>query len=436
MWVAVCAAILGACGDDGDGGGGGDGGPDDGGAPADAEVGTVTVSVRDDNDEPAEGALAIFADADGNLVDEVTTDAAGVATARMAAGGSVTVIRTFSDSFSVASTYLDLWPDASIVSQFKNGMKPREEVAIAYPGVGNPIDYRVVVGCYPDFGGNGVRMTTELDVSMTVDSRCGDDFDVLVIARRNGLPTQSLLGTSVSRPSVSLAGMTYTDNAPLTATFTDIPDVGGNDIAAALRAWFRQGVLNTTPIASGNLAAGSITFDAPTLANHAVDLFMVRPDAGAQYYFERLAPGAIGLTRSLAGRIQPWVIVPAVDLDARTVGWTEVAPVGVVPPQAVFVQLRYNGGRAAIWNVIAPASRIEDGPGAGMRTLQLPDVPGDRQFEPKPGDQLMSMQVETVRADDAAVDAVRGVIEPALSYDLDFFRAPEITFFSLAGAAM
>jgi hypothetical protein len=219
----VCILTLAACGgggadpDAGDGDGDGDAAQSDAdpaladAAPfPDAAPGPVLVRVLDDAGDPLPGVTVVFHQADGAVLAEETTDAAGEAGYTDPPGGAMATILTESGStpqLRIQTIVGIEGGDVIVVGTPAAPVEPTLDVRVDYPGSFGAADiYLADLGC--EFFGVA---NPDLIVTTAVGERClgsDDDFDVLAVARDN--------------PSTHLAYATLRDVAQAGSGPTDL----------------------------------------------------------------------------------------------------------------------------------------------------------------------------------------------------------------------
>jgi hypothetical protein len=352
---------------------------------------TVSILVRDPQQNPVQGATVVFAGADGALVDELMTGADGIAATEMEPGGSATVIRPATPFGEVwVTTYLDLWPDARPISQHQPNPAMREVmVEWEAPGVSFTA-FEVYASC----GARGVPdgPTTAM---IFVSEEC-TDIDVVVIARdptAGQTPVAAVAGP-ISGSDVSIPAASWAPVRAVAGTVVNLPS-NASSMSATLTGG-RSSTLNGAYLSFGTLQPdGAIDpeWQAPQDVNLEAQLAFLQQgtdptDFGAVLVYDRLAPGAAAYQRDLGDAFLPWFAAPTTDLAMRQITWPLEMPVGptVAMPNVMDLHLKYaRGAQKFRWNVIATGSRL-DAPDSNTRSFALPEIPGDREFEPREGD--------------------------------------------------
>ena len=203
-----------------------DGAPD---AAPDAPAGAVTITVTKSG-AAASGVTVYFLNADDSVVSATMTDANGVASAVMAAGGSVTVVEPFlavgRNPPDELSTFLGVQPgdhlhlDGATFGQF----------VVTYTGPRstntNAVSYSVFSPCLINGSTNGVNLGSAGSAQLNLNL-CGATTDFVEIAYdASGNPLEYMRATGVAvtpNGTVDLTAQTYTAVTPKTYTYTNVP---------------------------------------------------------------------------------------------------------------------------------------------------------------------------------------------------------------------
>lgn len=432
--LALGIALACGCGDDGGGGGDADAGErDDAGSDPDASAATtVRVTALDDAGAAEVGVQVLFLAADGSLVLDTITDSAGQASAEMLPGGSATLIRARSAEFFGVTTFLDLPPNADVVSRpfIDEEFTP---VNVSWPQEPNSNLYRVFADCptgNPGTGGRGVQ-TADLSVVLQVRTDCADDFTVLVKAENGmGLAPQTLSAGGQSAPTAVLTG-DYNNIQALPIAVTGIPVDLAGPIGFAGAAWY-AGALPQTEFLSASASldgAGTGSFNAALGAGRAIQMLMSNA-TGSQVRLDRLDAGVNELDVNLDGEMLPW-FVGTVEFDqaTRELAWLQEDPVGstAAVPSLVMAQIEYRRSPISIhWHVIAPGTSLVDGSIADQKVLRFPDLPGELPFEPLEGDSFGQDLITLFAVNPEAVNGAYNVLEPHRGR-LDLFGVEGLT---------
>ncbi len=409
--------------------------------PIDAPMGdtvssTVTIEVRDRIGGPLAAALVVFADPAGGPLVEMPTGADGKATADVPPGSSATVIRmvprvaplTGSDLH--ASTYLDLWPGAHIISQAEIDQRTRTvtfEIAAAPNGAST---FSVYTSC------TGVLTMSTPTIAVQVPMRC-PLFDAIITASSATNPTPSFAAVIPAQtgPSVVVPTGAFKALRSVSGTVTGLPANAGSRIVSA-SGWATPGL----PTSSRALAA------APVDATGTVPPLVVPMDAGlqtqlavayqatpgipplAQAVIERVPVNATAINRDYNSTLIQWVGNPVFDVATRRLTWPFVMPTMTTPAAPTFfaavVTYNHDPNMSSIWRIIGDASRITTT--GTQQSITYPDVPGMRNFEPISSDVVANTETITLfGVEPDAAHEVREILEPA-GADLGHFKIPAL----------
>ncbi len=403
--------------------------------PDDAQVSpaAITIDVRDNVGGPVPGALVVFADASGQLVADRITGNDGIAVIEMEPGGSATVVRKPTGSLvTYATTYLSLWSGARIVSQIDIDKRERA-VTIKWAPLPGAASYEVRTSCSD---GVVVPTTDQPTAVVMVPVRC-PTFDVIVHA---GAAT-----SSVTPPSVVLGGQTgdvvmpddWKNSTAIPLTLKGRPSNVGM-VAGVLGGWITPQVPSTAPFSNTivNNTGSAPPWTAPTGINLMATMLFGAPDVPGtgQLVIDRLPAGATSYPRDFNGALLAWPGNATFDGQTRTLRWATTAPADVMigVPSLAYAVLRYTRANLDVeWRIIAPGTAIQNTFEGGVpgASFVLPDVPGDRAFEPRAGDTLSADDITLLQVEDAALRGVIEILEPP---GPDLFTVPELRHLTVA----
>lgn len=407
--------------------------------PIDAPMGDgaasrVTIEVRDERGGPLTAALVVFADSAGAQIAEMPTGPDGKATVDLPPGGSATVIRTVQRKGTAggmdlhASTYLDLWPGAHIISQAELDERTRAVTVQLSPPTGTNT-FHVYTSC------TGFVMATTPVVTVEVPLRC-PMFDAFVIA------------TNPTNPNVSFSAVVPAQTGPSVAmpsnTFKAWSNASGALLGLPGNAAGRT--LNLVPWATPALAAPNrpLAVVTPT-ASGSTGGFMFPIEAGIQTQLvvtHQPVPGAPGFTQVVADRfpalttalnrdynstLLQWAGRPTFDIGSRRMSWPFVMPTTTTPTSPTFfaanVTYNHDPNMGVIWRIVGDASRITTS--GTTQSITYPDVPGMRAFEPIAADVAASPVITLFGTEPAAERDLRQLLEPE-GADFGYFKIPTL----------
>jgi hypothetical protein len=387
-------------------------------APADADDSAVTVEVLDRTGAALPSAVVVFADRSNTLIDEKVTGPDGIASSVVPPGGSATAIRSGvgagGGNVLYATTYLDVWPGAHLVAQSEVNTLTRQ-VHVTWQPMDTANQYEIRTSCgTPPINVPGGLF--ELDIPVPV--HC-PTFDVIVHAGPASSTNPPSLAAALGGQTASSVVMPmFQQPVPVMATIAGRP-TNAAMLGVSLAGWITPMVPATAPFTSTSLtqANPTITLYAPKGVNLTAQVFIGNADPALANYgqvvIERLPAMATSYTRNLNGIVIPWVGNATYEPASRSLRWQISTPQGVTvaTPNVVMADVGFTRGMNRVsWRVIAPGSYVTTSVEGGVTVarLALPDIPGDRVFEPMTGDVIDLDDAITVHVDDAAV---HGVIE-------------------------
>jgi len=404
-------------------------------APSDSSNGTrVTIEVRDRTGGPLAAALVVFADSAGAQIAETPTGADGLASVDMEPGGSATVIRTVPRPTGQtgmdlhASTYLDLWPGAHIISQAEIDQRTRTVTFELMPPP-NTSKFTVYTSC------DGFTPTTSLLVTVLVPMRC-PTFDVIISAGTptNPNPTFAAVLPAQTGSSIVVTPAMFKPIRSLSGLLTGVPS------NAAARTFNVSGWVTPT-LASGNRPFTSATpppsgaigpLVVPMDAGLQTQLIVAhQPVAGGpmfqQMVVDRIPATSTVLDRNYNSMLVPWIGAPTFDVTTRRLAWPFYVPMSTTPTSPTFfaasVTYSHDPNTSTIWRIVGDASRITTA--GAMQSITYPDVPGMRMFEPISNDVVATNVITLFGVEAAAARDVRQILEPEGS-DFGYFKVPDL----------
>ncbi len=404
--------------------------------PGDTMSNMVTIEVRDRTGGPLAAALVVFADPAGAQIAEMQTGADGKAIADVPAGGSATVIRMVprpppgASTDLHASTYLDLWPGAHIISAAEIDQRTRTVNFQVSPPSTATTTYHVYTSC------TGFVMATTPQIAVEVPLRC-PMFDAFVIASNPTNPMVNFAAVLPAQtgPAIGVPSASFRAWSPLSGALTGLPgNAGGRTLN--LTPWATPGLpapnrplALVSPPASGGF--GSITF--PTEAGVQSQLAVTYPSpmpgvpGFVQVVTDRFPAGTTSLVRDYNATFFQWLGKPAFDVGSRRMTWPFYMPTTTTPAApsffVAFVTYNHDPNMGVIWRLFGDATRITTS--GAMQSIAFPDVPGMRTFEPIASDVVTSQTVTLFGVEPAAVRDVRQVLETE-GTDLNYFKIPTL----------
>lgn len=400
----------------------------------------VTIEVRDRAGAPLANVVVVFADAAGNQVAEMPTGANGLATVDMLPGGSATVIRTINrvaggSDLNVA-TYLDLWPDAHVISQAETDPATRTVTVDFAPPVGLSF-FGVYASC-----ATGV-LSSASPITVRIPTRC-TTFDLIVTGAASSTqpPVQAAVLTAQSLGNITVPNVEWRPVRTVSGTWTGMP-ANANERAYSTVGWAspdRPAPQNPPPVtlvgAAGSV--GPIVF--PVGAGITSVLSVTTLDSmsrvSRQLVIDRYAAVAPDVNRNYSGDLVQWIGDPVIDLSTRTLTWPFTIPTGTAPvaPSFFAAEIVYSRGTmpGVIWRLIGASSRIVTT--GTTQHLTYPDVPGMRPFEPDAANDIIVKDNLTLyQTEPLAVRDVRQILEPA-GPDIDYFKISALRHLTISVA--
>lgn len=284
----------------------------------------------------------LFLAADDTVVAMTTTDGAGMASATLPPGGSVTVINQ-----ALEELYTVLGVEAGDTIRVPiRANSSAVTITVDLPVLAGATSYQVRTSC-----SNGGTSNTP---QVLLLSRCSGPTDVLVVAQTPTGP-QALLAPDVDLPAV--AGVvtvtgTYRPEGSASLTVTNVPaglvTVDAHLVRARGRFFINDQVPTAAAVTAGAAAVPALPYtDLPGL-DVLAGVIMQPPGVGRQHLVRR-GPAAASYTLDAGVTPLPFVQGVSVDDATQTVTWTGTGP---GTPVAVWTQLQ--DGKV-YWNVLAPS---------------------------------------------------------------------------------
>lgn len=310
-------------------------GPVDAGADADAAVGTTaTVLALTTKKLPEQGVKVVFYDAAGTVLGTETTDATGMATHAMTAGGSVTAV--FGTSFDhELVTILGVQPGDSLTALDPLGVN-QTTFSVTPPAAAVPLPAGTT-SLHLQFGGcsSGSFATTggTSNVVLT-DCEHGSDAPVLVLVATNA--NGAVVGTTASSavPLVSNGATNVTFAGPWsTPSATDVTNVSNVSMTGTIASFYKD--IRTT-YSSGNGTGMLSTSASGSAINGTYTQSFSREFPGATFvqnefdYFEKQNLPFALVTRTIATRGAPGTTT--IDFSTALPAITATAVTGLPTP--------------------------------------------------------------------------------------------------------
>jgi hypothetical protein len=352
-------------------------------AASDADLrGPVTIGVYDSSSAPIHGVPIVFQNGDDSLVKMTATDAQGMASANMLAGGSVTAIELGADLYTFEGVkpgdHLQLGPSIAPPPPFAASF-----LLPAYAG--NVYDYVVVTRC-----GSG-SATTATRVA-TMDLSCSP-VDVYVAARDTSTDHFTLAafyrpGVTVgSGDTIDLTAQTYQPLETVQLTVDHVPSfVNSGDVVAILSGpgfAFEQRAATITLTTTGNTSQATAAVPLPALSGVALEVvaqLRTTPTVGSPEVEElrQMVAFSGDVTMDAGPLLIPWITgFPAFQVATSSTTWSDS---GGTADYTHVVLHGIRGSFSYTWNVAGPYQ-------PGKLALPVLPVPFDAN-NPEPGDTI------------------------------------------------
>ncbi len=378
---AVFVALA-ACGDDGDVHHLSDA-PTASDAAIDAATsGPVTLAITFEG-TPRAGIDVYFLAADGSLVAKAATDAQGVATATMMAGGSVTAVNPFpAKGGDELKTIGGVKPGDQLQLKASFGAGGLS-VTLRVPDDPNATQYDVFTTCgyqqqLAPGGGSGAPATG----TVVLDGCVGNLTDLLIVTiDAVGDPSRYLFKPGIAvadQGTIDLSAETYVSPVPTaTLTWSNVPapftGISFHDVVTSTRGPLLD-TLQNTDVTAG---AASATIARPATTQNALSITSSRltpTDGVASQYVVDWGPAGATAAHDLGSALLGKIEAGPTFLSPRLFGWT--AQAGSVSPdfsvaRVVASRTDANGTQSWTWDIAVPYM------GAGITMPKLP-VEADR----------------------------------------------------------
>jgi len=411
-WLSVVPILI-ACG-----------GSSGSGQPLDAPVAGPAVKLTvTDRGAARAGVHVYFLDAAGALVAAVDTGADGVASAVVAAGGSVTALDAFAPRNATAHalfTYEGVKPGDQLV--LARSDRTTAAFTLSAPTVTGATAYDVFTTCGAGSlaaDSSGTRATGTVNLG-----GCGGAADIAVLARQNSTPVSGLFHAAAVVPGTGSLELTDAYVAPteVSFTYTNAPAGVTLDVQHAPR--LDHGRLGPFRL---SVLGGAGTLQEPVVAAaSSVVLTSFEVAAGGQEVVE-WGPSSPTYTLDLPSVLLPeFPSRPAYDPATARVTWSEAAR-GVTPDATItLIQTsRSSGARQWDWFVIAPYTPNELGLPRGATELA--------DWLPTAGDTIYIDHVSTVKLT-GGYDALRARTIDLAASDLSLAAGPSGRFVTSSSA--
>ena len=382
-------------------------GAPDAGVPTAAGLVSIVVTL---GGAPQEGVIVYFQNADSSLVASTTTDASGLASATMVAGGFVTAITpsmTPVQTEPAVSTFAGVKPgdvltlDAIIETQLNVF-----STAPLDPNSPSDVDYYLVYSTCSD-GYTLVEPETQTSLDQ---SRTGlGDMMVVTTNGFQGAPIDYLYQPNVLVGNGSMIELygSYQPAQHTTFNYTGLPSDGIVEMLSYIVT--PRGVAYTSRVASTTVSSSTATTGLilPAITGTIAvteSVISESEDVGAPYHsiLDWGAPSATyALDYGAARGIQRYIATPTYDVAHHSIDWTEEA--GATPD---YVDASYSVMRGGlhgigwVWRIVAPRT--------SATSVTFPTLPitNGLDYNSEPGDQNYVDQVFNVSAS-IDYDAIR-----------------------------
>ncbi|MFN0251054.1 MAG: hypothetical protein ACKV2T_29535 [Kofleriaceae bacterium] len=372
---------------------------------------TITLDVVDPDGAGQGGVDVIFSSPTGEVLETARTPTNGrLVVDGIPVGSMATIVRPTAVGVN-ATTHLDLWPDAHIVSRFATALGTSRFVTVNWQLPPNPpptLFYFVYSTCF-----GGEQNTTNLTLDLAITTAC-PRLDVIVIAKN---------ATLVPVFSASVANI---DSGPVTITQSnwnaiaagETIDVNLTNLAISARlelsgyvtpAYAYSTKMFDTTVGLDGVA--TLPFPSELGATAAVTArTTLGTDLVEQLYVERLPPGTTSFERDMGTRQFPWITDARLDLASKTLSWSVSNTNIVTQPAIASVRLSFRRNMDThTWRIFGRGDRITSNTVGGK--FALPELPGDNAFEPVAGDTNIGGEVMYFGLTPGLEDEVRGRLE-------------------------
>jgi hypothetical protein len=397
---------------------------------------TITIDVLAPDRTGQNDIRIVFSSPDGEFIEETRTPPSGhVVVDDIPVGSTATIYRLAGSNYA-ATTYLDLWEDAHIVSRFApdNGARI-VTVNWQAPNPSPPsLFYYLYTTCF-----NGEQTTTNLTMDVIVSDNC-PRFDLTLIAKNASMvPIASVSVADVNGLTpINIASSTWNAFESGDMFDANVMNTTGN-VTMQLSPYVTPAHAYSTSIATATVPAGG---DVPVLpfpsdVGAAVALHSsttIGNDFYQQLYVERVPVGTTTYERDMATRKFGWINEAALDLPTRTLTWRIVVTpgMGTTQPMIAYARVSFRRGvDSHVWHIFGRGERVTAS--TTMGTFVLPDIPGDNPFEPVVGDNGLSDEISYFSVTPGLADRVRARLE-SHETSLDIFGIDGLTYVHRATA--
>ncbi|MGE0399606.1 MAG: hypothetical protein AB7T06_23020 [Kofleriaceae bacterium] len=374
----------------------------------------------------------VFSTPGGVFIKEARTLPNGhVAVSDVPVGSSATIIRVVGTRVT-ATTYLDLWPDARIVSRLgPNTTQRMLAVSWSSPAAG-VTNYDVYASCAAPINTNATTL------ALSISNNC-PTADVIVIARDATAPVRiaTIAGVAPSVGDFNIGAAmwrTFGSDDDIAASLTNVRSSHQVRLSGFITNGLGASGAISEAIAAPNGNLPSLFF--PTELSARVEIYSTTqtPRFFQQFYFETIPPDTLTYQRDMGPITFPWIdFTDPFDVSSNAITWPITTPSGpIAQPSIVFAKLSFSrGGDTHTWRIIGPGNRITTTPTMG--SFELPDIPGDNPFEPTTTDTSFNEEMGYLRVTPGMENAVRERIE-SREQSLDIFGIPGLTYVMKAWA--
>ena len=371
----------------------------------------MTVLALDPNGSPQEGVLVLFADASGAELPDQWTGPDGKATVEMEPGGSATVVRPSSLITNVV-TYLDLWPNASIVTQAPDP-PPQSTIMVSFDATMGA-HYEIHTSCSSVPATFDSNVTAPVTTPVNIDARCTTVDMIVTEGSAAGSRNVVIEGRAVPLGSVvMIAASQWRASTIVPVTITGQPTNLAGGTAAAI-GWMSAPRFDGSFIASNTYAPGQqVLWTLPMNIGLTAHLRLFAQNGGfggTQIVTVLLGKDITSYSQDLSNLLMHWSGALVTD-SSGAMTWPITLPAGVTAVEsnlfiAAVTYLR--SGMRVNWAVVGLASRITKA--SDVYSFMLPDLPGTRPFELVPNTNIETSTMVEMRVDPALADQVRAIV--------------------------
>ncbi len=407
---------------------------------ADSQVPTltrITLDVLGSDNLGQNDVRVLFSTPSGEMIADLRTPPTGhLVVDDIPIGSSVTIIRPTGGSYN-ATTHLDLWQDAHIVSRFSPGPGDARTVSInwqAPPLAPANSSYVVYTTCF-----TSEQTTSNLTLNLLLSTAC-KRFDVVVIAKN--IAMEPLFWTAAANVDgddaisfVSTTWRSFEGGDTIEANFMNTAGIAEMQVSGYLTPAYAY----TTPLAKAIVPMGGgfvmARFPAGLGATIATTSSLANgTDSYEQLDVERLPVGTTSYERDFGARQFPWIRNARFDALSRTLTWNVLVTSGssFVQPTVVYARIGLRRGNDSHeWRIFARGDRITASSTVG--SFVFPEIPGDHPFEPIATDTNFIDAITYFGVTPGREDVFRGRIE-GHDVRLDMFGIDGLTYIHRATA--